>query len=64
MATELISRFPDQIAEITLRGGHGGAFEVSIDGQQVFSKLQSNRYPELNELIEPIRRRLEAAASA
>lgn len=54
MATELISRFPDQIGEVCLHSGTGGAFEVSIDGRQVYSKLQTKRYPELSEIVEPV----------
>ena len=64
MATELISRFPEQIGEIDLHAGVGGAFEVSINGEQVFSKLASKRYPELNELVDPVRARLPSAVPA
>ena len=60
MATELINRFPEQIEAITLHAGTGGAFEVSIDGEQVFSKLELKRYPELRELTDPIQQRLAA----
>lgn len=63
MATELISRFPGQIEDLTLRAGYGGAFEVSVDGQEIFSKLQSKRYPELNEIVEPIKQRLQIPAA-
>jgi selT/selW/selH-like putative selenoprotein len=30
----------------------GGAFEVSIDGEQVFSKLASGRFPAYQEICE------------
>ena len=62
MATELINRFPEQIESINLHAGVGGAFEVSINGEQVFSKLQLKRYPELNELTAPIQERLAASS--
>jgi selenoprotein W-related protein len=64
MATELVNRFGDQISEIDLHGGTGGAFEVSVNGEQVYSKLATKRYPELSELVEPIQARLPASASA
>jgi predicted Rdx family selenoprotein len=35
MATELINRFSDQIEEISLHAGVGGAFEVRINDEQV-----------------------------
>lgn len=64
MATEIISKFPDQIGEICLHEGVGGAFEVRVNGQEVFSKLKTKRYPELSEIVEPIRQRIEATALA
>jgi selenoprotein W-related protein len=62
MATELINQFSDRIDSITLHHGTGGAFEVSVDGQPIYSKLQTKRYPELSEIVGPIRERVQAAA--
>lgn len=58
MATELVNRFPEQIDEIVLHRGAGGAFEVSVDGQPIYSKLETKRYPELTEIVQPIQERL------
>jgi selT/selW/selH-like putative selenoprotein len=38
----------------TLIEGHGGAFEVSIDGKKVFSKLKTFRFPENEEILAKI----------
>jgi selT/selW/selH-like putative selenoprotein len=38
----------------TLVEGHGGAFEVSIDGKKVFSKLKTFRFPENEEILAKI----------
>jgi selenoprotein W-related protein len=64
MATELVNKFGDQISEIDLHAGSGGAFEVSVNGQQVYSKLATKRYPELSEIVEPIQSKLPAPASS
>ena len=32
-----------------------GAFEIKVDGKLVFSKLQSNRMPNMQELVEIFR---------
>ncbi len=58
MATELLNKYAEQIERIDLVGGTGGAFEVSIDGQQVHSKLATKRYPELKELTDAVGARL------
>jgi len=60
MATELIMKFPGQVDPINLHAGDGGAFEVSIDGKQVWSKLQSKKYPDLSDITKAI---TEAAGS-
>jgi selT/selW/selH-like putative selenoprotein len=60
----MINRFSDQIGEITLHAGQGGAFEVSIDGEQIYSKLETKRYPELSELIDPLQARVAAGTSS
>ncbi len=63
MATELINRFPEQISDIFLHSGVGGAFEVSVNGQQVYSKLETKRYPELQEIVDQVRAKLPAPAA-
>ena len=47
MATELIMRYPEQIDGVNLHAGVGGAFEVSVNGKQIWSKLETKTYPEL-----------------
>ena len=35
--------------------GAGGAFEVSVDGNLVYSKHQTRRFPELREVMEAVK---------
>jgi len=37
--------------DATLVRGSGGEFEVSVDGQLVFSKRKEHRFPELDEIL-------------
>jgi selT/selW/selH-like putative selenoprotein len=37
--------------ESKLTLGSGGEFEVSVDGQLVFSKKKEHRFPELDEIL-------------
>jgi len=64
MATELINKLPEEIGEIALHAGAGGAFEVSIDGEQIYSKLETKRYPELSEILKPLQERMPSGAPA
>ena len=37
--------------ETTLTKGSGGQFEVSLDGELIFSKKQLGRFPDLDEIL-------------
>ena len=50
--------FADQTASFTLIPGAGGAFEVVVDGDLIYSKKAGGRYPEMKELQEVIAARL------
>ncbi len=50
--------FADQTASLTLIPGAGGAFEVVVDGDLIYSKKSQGRYPEMKELQEAIADRL------
>ena len=43
---------------MTLIPGAGGAFEVQVDGDLVYSKKAEGRYPEIKELQDAISGRL------
>ena len=58
MATELINRYSEQIDSINLHGGTGGAYEVSVNGEQVYSKLATKRYPDLSEIVSAVEAKL------
>ena len=48
-----------------LAPGYDGRFEVFVDDERVYSKLETKRYPELSELLDLVRKKLpEAAAGA
>lgn len=50
MALELLSHYRRDISELKIIPSGGGAFEVSVNGKLVFSKLSEGRFPEVKEL--------------
>jgi selenoprotein W-related protein len=54
MALELLNTFGEWTDGITLVPGAGGAFELTVNGKQVYSKKATGTFPELNELKEAI----------
>jgi selenoprotein W-related protein len=58
LAEELISEFGDQVDSITLVRGSGGRFEVSVDGDMVFSKGEVKRHAQPGEIVQAIKGRM------
>ncbi|THK41629.1 MULTISPECIES: SelT/SelW/SelH family protein [Methylophaga] len=55
MAQELLSTFDGEIAELTLKPGTGGVFEVTADSELVWSRKQEGRFPDITELKQRVR---------
>jgi selT/selW/selH-like putative selenoprotein len=54
MAAEVIQKFPEQVENVNLHAGVGGAFELSVNGKQIWSKLETKSYPELKLLNDAV----------
>lgn len=50
MAEELLAKYHNQIAGITLHPSSGGVFEIMVGEQLVFSKKQSGHFPKEGEV--------------
>jgi len=50
LTDKLITELKSRIKRLILVPSTGGRFEVSIDGKLVFSKLQTGRFPEYDEI--------------
>jgi len=51
LVNDLLKDFESQIESVTLRPSSGGRFEVSVNGELIYSKLQTGRHPERGEVI-------------
>jgi selT/selW/selH-like putative selenoprotein len=54
LARELFDQRPDLLQEIGLLPSSGGAFVVRYDGETVFDRSQTGRFPEPKEVRESI----------
>ena len=50
VTADLIREFEPKIASWTLIPSSGGRFEVKVDDELVYSKLQTGRFPESSEV--------------
>lgn len=55
MAQELLTTFQDEITELVLKPGSGGIFEVTANGQIIWSRKEEGGFPEITELKRRVR---------
>ena len=55
MAQELLTTFEKDLAEVALKPVTGGVFEVRLNGETIFSRKASGRFPEAKELKQLMR---------
>lgn len=55
MAQELLTTFDQEIAELVLKPGKGGIFEIRANDTLVWSRKGQGRFPEITELKQLVR---------
>jgi selenoprotein W-related protein len=60
LADDLLKNFEAEIESLTLVPSSGGSFEISINGQLIYSKLQTGRHPDPGEVIGSMRKLFKA----
>jgi selenoprotein W-related protein len=59
LAADILPHFKRDIEEMTLVPSDGGRFEIFVDGDQIFSKLETGRFPESREIVKAIEERAD-----
>ena len=59
LAAELLDQFEHRIETISLVPSDGGRFEVSVNGQLIYSKLETHRHAEAGEVVKIITKIVE-----
>jgi len=60
LTTKLLNTFKQKIKDLKLIPSGGGCFEVSINGDLVYSKLKTGQFPEEQTIVEQVKSRLGA----
>lgn len=58
MATKVLTQYKQQIRGLELEPSSGGCFELTIDGDLVYSKLNTGEFPDEAKLVAEIGNRL------
>ena len=59
MTSKLLSQYKQQIREMKLIPASGGCFEITVDGELIYSKLQTRQFPEEKWVLETVAARLK-----
>ena len=59
---ELFNQYAGKLAKIELVDGETGAFEIKLNGELIYSKLKTGKFPEFEELKETIGAKVIALA--
>lgn len=60
MTQKVIKQYKRKLESLTLIPSDGGRFELSVDGELIYSKLQTGQFPNDEEMVEEIGKRLAA----
>jgi selenoprotein W-related protein len=59
LAAELFEHFEHVIEALTLVPSDGGRFEVNVNGQLIYSKLETHRHAEAGEVVNLLTKLIE-----
>ena len=60
LAEKLLDENRNALTEVALQPSQGGAFEVSLDGKEIFSKLKTGSFPVERQLLDEIAEKLKS----
>jgi selenoprotein W-related protein len=60
LTSKLLSTFKQQIKDLKLIPSKGGCFEISINGELIYSKLETGKFPDEKSILETVRKRVKA----
>jgi len=58
LAAKILSQYKQRIEGLELQPSSGGCFEVTVNGELVYSKLQTGRFPDEQTLVAQIGKRM------
>lgn len=51
LAEKLLNKYKNQLTQVALIPSSGGAFEITANGEKVYSKLETGRFPDERVLL-------------
>lgn len=57
MASRVLSHFKQKIKSLELVPSSGGCFEITVDGELIYSKLEVGKFPDEAQIVAELGRR-------
>ncbi len=54
MAEKILSTYKQQIKTLELEPSGGGCFEITVNGELIYSKLQTGEFPDEGAIVEQV----------
>ena len=54
MAAKLLPRFKGEIKRFVMIPSKGGCFELTVGGKKLYSKLQTGRFPDEDQMLKEV----------
>jgi selenoprotein W-related protein len=58
LTEKLLKKFKQQIADLKLIPGGGGCFELTVDGDLIYSKLKTGKFPDEEAMLAAVGKRM------
>jgi selenoprotein W-related protein len=58
LASKILTQYKQKLEALELQPSSGGCFELTVDGNLVYSKLQSGDFPDEQAMVEEVGKRL------
>jgi selenoprotein W-related protein len=58
LTSKLLGTFKQKVKDLKLVPAGGGAFEVTINGELVYSKLKTGQFPDEQSIVDAVQSRL------
>jgi len=59
LTSKILTRFKQQIQDLTLVPSSGGCFELSVNGELLYSKLKTKQFPDEQWVLETLEARMK-----
>lgn len=59
MTAKLLNAYKQKIKDLKLIPSGGGCFEITVDGEKIYSKLDTGKFPDEQWAVEAVGKRLK-----